>query len=519
MGKYNLFIDILHRLHVKHITETSLQFFEQHPNKDNMYGLSEMLRSYQIETLGVMLPAREEFLRQLECPFVAYADHELVLVSQLTQDTVTYIWNGKDITLHYSDFINQWSGAILGFEASKDSIEPDYNSKRREQLLNKLAKTVLMASILAAWFCLFFIQPFQWSFSIIAVLFSIMGVFVSYLLVQKQVTGASEYGDRICSLLLHAKDCNKVLDSEYSEFFGISLSSIGLGYFLCNLLLFLDSRNMGCMLLVSILSLAFTFWSLWTQKFRVKQWCTLCLLILVCLWVNTLTFWLSHKADFTTIQPLRLIGVGCLYLSFMLAIHFYVKSRKDIGELAKVKRQYNSVRMNETVFEALLEQQKQYSVDKSIGLLIGNKNAENCITIVSNPHCSPCARLHNNIEKLYHRSGQNLCIQFILTSFNKELEASAMLLIQQYQQLNNDIKFLDLLTEWYAKGKSDKEAFYQQYKLNRSDEIMLTQYAKQKRWIQQIHITTTPTVLINGRLMPKQYELEDISYFTLSPHD
>ena len=49
--------------------------------------------------------------------------------------------------------------------------------------------------------------------------------------------------------------------------------------------------------------------------------------------------------------------------------------------MAKVKRQYNSVRMNETVFEALLEQQKQYSVDKSIGLLIGNKNTETALPL------------------------------------------------------------------------------------------------------------------------------------------
>ena len=162
MESYNLFIDILQRLHVKYVPETSIQQFEEHPDNDNMYGLSEMLRSYHIETLGVLLPATEESIRQLECPFVAYADHELVLVSQLKDDTVTYVWKGNDITLPYRDFVKQWSGAVLGFEASSESIEPDYDAKRREQLTNKVIKYVVLASILVAWLCLYVIQTNLW---------------------------------------------------------------------------------------------------------------------------------------------------------------------------------------------------------------------------------------------------------------------------------------------------------------------------------------------------------------------
>lgn len=225
MGNYNLFIDILQRLHVKHVSETSIQQFEEHPDNDNMYGLSMMLRSYHIETLGVQLPTTEESLRQLDCPFVAYADHELVLVTHLDSETVTYVWNGKDITLPYQDFVKQWSGAVLGFEASNESIEPDYDAKRREQLTNKRTKYVSLASILVAWLCFYIIQPSLWSPTALPVVFSMAGLFESYLLVQKQVTGTSEYADKICSLLLHAKNCNMVLDSAYSKFFVLVLAA------------------------------------------------------------------------------------------------------------------------------------------------------------------------------------------------------------------------------------------------------------------------------------------------------
>ena len=513
MGTYNLFIDILLRLHVKHVSETSIQQFEEHPDNDNMYGLYEMLRSYHIETLGVQLPATEESLRQLDCPFVAYADHELVLVTHINPDSVTYVWKGKDITLSYQDFVKQWSGAVLGFEASSESIEPDYDAKRREQLTKKLTKYVSLASILVAWLCLYIIQPSPWSSTALPAFFSMAGLFVSYLLVQKQVTGASEYADKICSLLLHAKDCNKVLNSTYSKFFGISLSSIGLGYFLCNLLLILDSGNLACMLLVNIVALLFTLWSLWTQKFKVKQWCALCMLVLFCLWATCFSLWFTSNTDIMSINLIRFIGICCLYLTFMLLVHFFVSGKVKAKELEKTKRQYNRIKADEIVFEALLEQQKSYPVDRRIGLILGNAQAGNCITIVSNPHCAPCARLHSYVEKLYQQSSGKLCLQFILTSFSKDLEPSAMLLIQQYQRLNDDKKFLDFLAEWFEKGKLDKESFYQRYELDQHDEVMLQQFEIQKQWIHQTHITTTPTILVNGRLLPEQYELSDMSYF------
>ena len=138
MKKYNLFIDILQTLHVKHIEETTLQLFEQHPDKDNMYGLSMMLRAYGIETLGLQFENKEASLQKLEAPFVANVDHELVMVKELSSVSVTYIWNGNEISLSSSDFVKQWSGAVLGFEANDHSIEPNYYTKKKQKMINIL---------------------------------------------------------------------------------------------------------------------------------------------------------------------------------------------------------------------------------------------------------------------------------------------------------------------------------------------------------------------------------------------
>ena len=43
------------------------------------------------------------------------------------------------------------------------------------------------------------------------------------------------------------------------------------------------------------------------------------------------------------------------------------------------------------------------TLTKNTGILLGNRDAKEWITIISNPHCAPCAKLHLQIEKLLKR--------------------------------------------------------------------------------------------------------------------
>ena len=74
------------------------------------------------------------------------------------------------------------------------------------------------------------------------------GLYISWLLLLKQMHIQSQYADKICSLFKQ-KDCNNVLDSKAAKLFGIvGWSEIGFGYFLTNLLSS-QSQTMVCALL------------------------------------------------------------------------------------------------------------------------------------------------------------------------------------------------------------------------------------------------------------------------------
>ena len=48
----NLFIQILEILSIKYTKDFTLRFYEKHPHKNSLFGLSEMLRYYKIENVA-----------------------------------------------------------------------------------------------------------------------------------------------------------------------------------------------------------------------------------------------------------------------------------------------------------------------------------------------------------------------------------------------------------------------------------------------------------------------------------
>ena len=72
----NLFIQILEILSIKHTEDFTIRYYERHPHKNNLFGLSEMLRYYNIENVAAEIQKTQENLSSLDVPFVAYVDHE-----------------------------------------------------------------------------------------------------------------------------------------------------------------------------------------------------------------------------------------------------------------------------------------------------------------------------------------------------------------------------------------------------------------------------------------------------------
>ena len=122
----NVFVSFLELLKVKHTKQFSNQYFNEHPHKYNLFGISKMLSDYGVENAGTRIEDKEKDIFNIECPFIAHIGSDFVVVYKIENDKVHYLWNGKKIIIPVSEFIESWTGIILLAETTPDSIEPDY---------------------------------------------------------------------------------------------------------------------------------------------------------------------------------------------------------------------------------------------------------------------------------------------------------------------------------------------------------------------------------------------------------
>ena len=59
---------------------TIFKFFNEHPHKYNLFGLSKMLSDYGIENAGTRIEDKENDIFNIECPFIAHVGGDFVVV-------------------------------------------------------------------------------------------------------------------------------------------------------------------------------------------------------------------------------------------------------------------------------------------------------------------------------------------------------------------------------------------------------------------------------------------------------
>ena len=233
----NIFKTFLDLLDVRHTESYSGQLFNEHPHKYNLFGLSKMLSDYGINSAAIQIPDKENELTEIETPFIAQFGGDFVAVTKVDSDKVFFIWNGAKHELPAKKFAESWTGVVLLAETTEKSIEPDYKEHRKAELLN-LSKRIILFSFCVLYIVLAYIYKLYYTNTGISLLLAVnlAGLYVSWLLLLKQMRIQSQYADKICSLFKQ-KDCNNVLESKASKLIGLfSWSEIGFGYFLTNML-------------------------------------------------------------------------------------------------------------------------------------------------------------------------------------------------------------------------------------------------------------------------------------------
>ncbi|WP_406826388.1 vitamin K epoxide reductase family protein [Pedobacter sp. KACC 23697] len=512
----NVFNSALYALGISHTQKFSNKYYSEHPHKYNLFGISQMLSDYGINNAGIRIANKSDDIAEIECPFIAQVGGSFAVVYGVDHKLVEYRVGDLNFKIDREDFCEAWSGVALLLESNPGSIEPGYRDNHRDETINFCLKAVL--SLFVAIFLFLLIvrdyQNFDFGTSL-SLFINILGLSVGWMLIQKQLEIHSSYTDRICSILKQA-DCNDILKSDEAKILGVvSWSEVGFSYFLSNLIVIVFFKHLLFFYaIVNLCVLPFTLWSIWFQKFKIKQWCVLCLLVQVLLWSVFITNLMFEHFYLTDFKVTDVIILFCVYLIPIPALTLFLQFISKLSKIENIIQEINSLKSNEGLLASMLKEQPHYPSEiKNSEILFGNKKAKVLITILTNPHCPPCAYMHSRVESLLKSNPNGICIQYIFSSFGPGLDISNKFLIAIYQN-NNELETAKIYQEWFETGKLDKESFFEKFQIDVNSKEVTHEFEKHKNWITETQLQITPTIMVNGYKLPLNYQIEDLRYLT-----
>jgi uncharacterized membrane protein len=498
--------------------ELKLQLLS-HPSFPSLHSVTGVLDHFNIENLALEVPVNTEVLNQLPKTFISLISNkeriDLVLVNQLNKKIEISYGDKSKKYITKDEFIDLWRGIIVIIE--KDSFETS-NSIQNDFIFKNI---IYVISLILTVGIFFFFNPsiFQ-SFHYIL---TITGVGVSLLLVKHELGFQSKTVDKFCSGGNELTDCDAVLNSKGASIIkNFKLSDISLIYFTGILISWIisiqHSNDNSLIIILSLITLPVTLYSIFYQYFIVKKWCPLCLSIVVVLWLQISTIPLINN-PFTSIT-FKLSSIFILFFSFLLVFSFwfFVKPLlKKQNELGKLRVEYYKFKRNFTLFDAVYSKASLYDtiIDASKEIIFGNKNALIKILLVTNPSCFYCRLIHRELNDILKKNPEDINITFrfnIPQPHDKDNISSlvASRLLEIYNTTAQET--IDLALDEAYKNEVDLNEWLLKWKV--SDDQSYENILKiQQKWCYDNNINFTPAFFINGKQYPKEYESSDLNYF------
>lgn len=197
----NIFIDLLTALGVPHTDAYSTAQFRSMPFR-SLFGFTKLMERYGVECEGYVIADKSQ-LQELTPPLLAHtATGRFVIVNKIGSDTIGYESEGAMLETSAETFTNAWDGMVLLAFPRPDACEPDYAAHRRMELLTEAKKWVLVGVAAAIWAYLFVSNSLWRHLSLIGVmLIDMMGLWLTYMLLQKSKGVHTRASDRVCGVL------------------------------------------------------------------------------------------------------------------------------------------------------------------------------------------------------------------------------------------------------------------------------------------------------------------------------
>jgi uncharacterized membrane protein len=477
-----------------------------HPNYPSLYAVTDTLSLLHIENIAARIP-KEQFI-ELPDYFLAVLDGEFVLVHKKEAHVEIETIKGSFFKLSFDDFLNRWNQLVI-------AVEPNLVSTTKLKYPFSKGYLYILPCIALITVSLFFKSYGLTEFLLLST--SILGLVVSVFIVQEKFGIKNEMATKLCSLNTSAY-CDSVIQSEISTINKwLSFSDLPLLFFAISVVaILMQPKNSGIVVgFLSLVMLPVIVYSIWLQKFELKKWCVLCLAVSLLIVSQGLVF------GFTTTSFLKiLLSVNVFALSFativITSLWFLIKPmiakklqfEKKVNELKRFKRDFK-------LFTFLSKTIPQIDGFQELnGIQIGNVNAEVRLTIIISPSCGHCHTAFQEAIELVKNYSERVFLQ-VLFNINPENKNNPYTIVVETLLSINALfpqNAEEALTDWHVK-KMELNQWKEKWAVNRIDTKANQQIALQYLWCLQNKFNYTPVKLINKKLFPIQYEINELKYF------
>lgn len=497
----NKYLDLNNYLNAKKEFE---ELFLSHPNYPSLFAITDSLNTLSIENIVIKVP--KEQLPELPESFLAIYNQDLVLVQKAESSITIETEKSKKVTLSVDDFSKDWSGVVL-------AIEP--NEAQEEEVLSENPKWLKYGILFLA---LIVLSSFYNDYKIFDYAFlvtSLLGLIVSVFIIQEKLGIDNQMVSKFCNINPNTS-CESVIKSDnvdVNKWFGFS--DLPLIFFVTAVLaMLIGPANSNLVGLLSLAAIPIIVYSIWVQKFQIKKWCVLCLVVSFLMIVQGIgwAFESELKLSITLASLFQylfsLILISSLWFTIKPVIEDKLKAESSVKNLTKFRRNY-------TLFEFLSKDvTAQEGFDKLAGLHFGNTAAAVKLSIIISPSCGHCHKAFEEAFELVWKFPEKISLN-VLFNINPDNNQNPYKIVVERMLMINDTNpenIVEAISDWHIK-KMTLEVWQEKWKVDSISMKVNLQIQQQYDWCSQNGFNYTPVKIVNNKLYPTEYELSELKYF------
>lgn len=491
---------------------------ESHPDYPSLVAIVDVLNYYDIENIAARIDQSEliNLPKTFLSVFCTHTGNEIVYTKKNGQNFEIQFANGFIQKLSRAEYLDGWNGMIVAIE------ENENNKAAESDIVSKNIRLFLFGICIVALFRVYITNLPNPTLPISHAIASFLGLLISVFLVREDLGFNDTSISKICQASKKTS-CKDVLFSNRAKILGnLKLSDASLIYFFVLtlfsvFLVFKDSFVVYSCL--ALLSVPVVIYSIFTQYFIVKKWCVLCLGIVLILVLHILLISIYYfKTTILNVTDIEKL-VSFLFV-FVLTTFIFLEIKKLIKKdlvNKNIEVKYNQLKRKYPVFKALLNSDKnidQDTLEEMEAVVIGEDKAPIVLNAVLSASCIHCHKVYQNLIKLWTKNPGQLKIRLVFNVNAENLNNPYNVIYKQavsYYLKGDQEKVMAVLNDWHIERIS-----FEEWKLRWADEqaeIGTEIIQRQYHWCLENKIFHTPAIILNGQLLPKEYDVHELNFF------